>query len=168
MWGHSYSVDLSYSYGSMKKHLLIIFHSQKGHNEQLAKACLGGAELEPDVEIRFQKALDTKLEDVLWSDGIIIVTPEYFGNMSGAVKDFFDRTYYPAREQEINLPYALAICCENDGTGAERNIQTIATGYVLRKTLDTLIVKEKELDSELYKAEELGQTFAAGLALGIF
>ncbi len=152
----------------MKKHLLIIYHSQKGHNEQLAKACLKGAEQEPEVDIRFLRAFDTNLVDVLWSDGIIIVTPEYFGNMSGAVKDFFDRTYYPAHEQEIHLPYALMICCENDGTGAERNIQTIATGYILRKTLDTLIIKEKDLESSLDKAEELGQTFAAGLCMGIF
>ena len=42
-------------------------------------------------------------------DGLIIVTPEYFGTMSGAVKAFFDRTYYPAREQNIKLPFALII-----------------------------------------------------------
>lgn len=152
----------------MSKNLLIIYHSQKGHTEQLARACMQGAEQENDISIRFQRAFETYLEDILWADGLIIATPEYFGNMSGAVKDFFDRTYYPAREQDVNLPYALIICCDNDGTGAERNIQTIATSYVLRKSLDTVIIKEKDIPEEIEKATELGQTFAAGICLGIF
>jgi hypothetical protein len=27
--------------------------------------------------------------------------------MSGAIKDFFDRTFYPAQPYRLNLPYAL-------------------------------------------------------------
>jgi hypothetical protein len=88
--------------------------------------------------------------------------------MAGAIKDFFDRTYYPARDRNINLPYALIIGCGNDGTGAERGIETLDTGYVLKKTLETLIVKEDDLNKGLPKAQELGQTFAAGIDLGIF
>lgn len=152
----------------MKKHLLILFHSQGGNTEKLAQACFLGAQKEDEIEIRFKKAFDTTLEDVIWADGIIIGTPEYFGNMCGALKDFFDRTYYPARELGVNLPYALFICCENDGSGAERNVDTIASGYVLRKALNTLIIKEKDLESRLSELEEMGHTFAAGLALSIF
>jgi multimeric flavodoxin WrbA len=134
----------------------------------MAKACLLGAKKEEEIEIRYKKALETSLDDVIWADGIIIGTPEYFGNMCGALKDFFDRTYYPASELEINLPYALFICCENDGSGAERNVDTIASGYVLKKALNTLIIKEKDLESRLSELEEMGHTFAAGVALGIF
>jgi len=152
----------------MKKKLLIIYHTQSGNTEKLAEACFTGALKDFEVEVRIKKALGTTLQDVLMADALIIATPEYFGTMSGAMKDFFDRTYYPAREQNLNKPYALIISCENDGTGAERQIETIATGYVLRKTLDTLIVKESELEQRVSEAEELGQTFASGLALGIF
>jgi multimeric flavodoxin WrbA len=152
----------------VKKHLLILFHSQGGNTEKLAEACLLGAQKEEEVEIRYKKALDTSLDDVIWADGIIIGTPEYFGNMSGALKDFFDRTYYPARDLAINLPYALFICCENDGSGAERNVDTIASGYILKKALNTLIIKEKDLENRLSELDEMGNTFAAGLAMGIF
>lgn len=152
----------------MKKHLLILFHSQGGNTEKLAQACYIGAQKEEEIDIRYKRPVETSLEDVIWADGIIIGTPEYFGNMCGALKDFFDRTYYPARKLGINLPYTLFICCENDGSGAERNVDTIASGYILKKALNTLIIKEKDLKSRLSELEEMGNTFAAGLSMGIF
>lgn len=105
---------------------------------------------------------------MLWADGIVIGTPEYFGTMSGALKDFFDRTYDDAKKAEINKPYALIISAGNDGTGAERQVQSLTTSYTMKRVLDTIIVNETEFDSKLIDVEELGQTFAAGLALGIF
>lgn len=154
--------------GASQKNILLIYHSQSGHNEKMALACLEGVQREEGVHVRFLKASEATLSDVIWSDGILIQTPEYFGNMAGAIKDFFDRTYYPAREKEIVRPLALSICCDNDGTGAERNLLTIANGYVLQKQLGTLIVKEKDLEASLDLGRELGQTFAAGIVLGIF
>lgn len=88
--------------------------------------------------------------------------------MSGAVKDFFDRTYYPAREQNINLPFALIICCENEGEGTQRDIEKIAKGCRLRKSLEPLIMKDKEIETRINEAKEFGATFAAGIAMGIF
>lgn len=152
----------------MSAKILIIYHSQSGNNELLAQECLMGVKAEEGCEYNIKKAFDTHLEDVIWADGIILCTPEYFGNMSGAIKDFFDRTYYPAREIELVKPFALMICCENDGTGAERNIMTLANGYVLKKVLDTLIIKEKDLHESLEIVREQAQTFAAGLSMGIF
>lgn len=152
----------------MPTKILIIYHSQKGHTEQLAQACQRGANMESEVEVRLQKAFDSTLEDIIWADGVILATPEYFGYMCGALKDFFDRTYYPAKDLEINKPSALIISCESDGTNAERIVLGIASNYTLRKTLDTLISKDKDHEMDLLKASELGQTFAAGLIMGIF
>ncbi len=149
------------------KHLLFIYHSQSGHTEALIEKCKTGAAKE-EVEIRVVKALHAILEDMIWADGILLGTPENFGSMSGGLKNFFDRTYYPAREIGINKPYALLISCETDGSGTEQQIQSIAKGYVLKKALDTIIVKETEYNQKIAAIEELGQTFAAGLALGVF
>ncbi len=148
--------------------ILLIYHSQGGNTERLAKACLKGVKKESQVAVYFQRAFDTTLEDILKCDGLIILTPEYFGTMSGAMKDFFDRTYYPAREKEVNLPFALVVCCENDGEGAIRDVQKIASGYRLRKSLEPIIIKEKEIAAREHEVTELGQTFAAGLVMDIF
>ena len=147
---------------------LIVYHTQKGHNQKLAETCQKGILKETDAEVRMKKALDTGLDDVLWADAIVLVTPEYFGNMSGAMKDFFDRTYYPAKGRGVNIPYILMICCENDGSGTVRNIEAFTGSYAMRKALDHFIVYDEQLEERLPEAEELGQTFAAGVSMGIF
>ena len=150
------------------KHLLIIYHSQSGNTAHLAQAVLRGCQAEPDVETRLCKAFDANLEDLLWSDGLLFGTPENFGTMSGALKDFFDRTYYPAEPYELNLPYALFISAGNDGSGADREIDRIVSGYPMRKIAPALIAKGEISRDHLQQSEELGQTMAAGLAMGIF
>jgi multimeric flavodoxin WrbA len=152
----------------MYKNILLIYHTQGGHTKMLVDACGVGIRKEKDIVLQCKSAKNSTIEDVLWANGIIIATPEYFGYMSGAIKDFFDRTYYNARAKEVCLPYCLIVCCENDGTGAERNIETIAKGYVLKKHLDTLIIKEHEIKDRLEESSDFGQTFAAGLSMGIF
>lgn len=150
------------------KHLLIIYHSQSGNTESMARAVLAGAKEIEDIEIRFLKALDAGLDDLLWSDGLLIGTPENFGYMSGAVKDFFDRTYYPAQEKFTNKPYSIFISCENDGTGAVFNIQRIAKGYPLKQVIDPIICKGDASEDCLADCKEMGMTMAAGLSVGIY
>lgn len=151
----------------MKKQLLFIYHSQSGHTERLINRCALGASKEI-IDIKIIKALDATIEDVVGADGIIFGTPENFGTMSGGLKVFFDSTYDAARNLQLQKPFALIVSCETDGTGADRQVQTIATGYILKKVLETIIVKEAEHEQKMDAVEELGQTFAAGLLLGIF
>ena len=150
------------------KKLLIIYHSQSGNTAKLAQAVLSGAQQEPGTETRLKTAAEGTLDDLLWADGLLFGTPENFGYMSGILKDFFDRTYYPAEPYAINLPYALFISCENDGTGAVREIDRIVKGYPLRKVAEPIICKGEVSDEYCKQTEELGYSMAAGLALGIF
>ncbi len=150
------------------KHLLVIYHSQSGNTAQLAQAVVRGCQAEAGVETRLCKAFDAQLEDLLWAEGLLFGTPENFGTMSGALKDFFDRTYYPAEPYELNLPYALFISADNDGSGAVREIDRIASGYPLKKIAPPLIVKGEINRDHLQQSEEFGLSMAAGLAMGIF
>lgn len=150
------------------KHLLIVYHSQGGGTQRMADAVLAGAREEAEVETRRRRALEADLDDLLWADALIFGTPENFGYMSGALKDFFDRTFYPAQGKVDQLPYAVFVKCGNDGSGAVFNIDRIAKGYPLRKVADP-IVHQGDVDEDvLARCAELGQTLAAGLALGIF
>ncbi|MDG1081252.1 MAG: NAD(P)H-dependent oxidoreductase [Porticoccaceae bacterium] len=152
----------------MKKHLLIIYHTQSGNTGQMAEAVMRGSTQEADVETRLLNAFDADLKDLRWADGLLFGTPENFGTMSGALKDFFDRTYYPAEPFQLNLPYALFISAGNDGSGAVREIDRIAIGYPLRKINEPLIAKGDINQQHLEQCEEFGLAMAAGLSLGIF
>jgi hypothetical protein len=88
--------------------------------------------------------------------------------MSGAVKDFMDRTFYPVEGRVEGLPYAIYVSAGNDGTGAAGSIERIATGYRFRAIADPVIVVGAPDDAALARCRELGQTMAAGLAYGVF
>jgi len=150
------------------KHLLIIYHSQSGSTRKLAEAVLRGALLETDVETRLLRAMEATTEDLLWSDAIIFGTPETLGYMSGGLKDFFDRTFYPAEPFQLNIAYGIFVSAGNDGSGAIRQIQRIAKGYPLREVAEPIIVCGEVDGAGLQSCEELGNAMAAGLSLGIF
>jgi len=111
----------------MKK-LLIVFHSKTGGTYQMAQAAARGAESEPDVHIKFIHAAEAGPDELIESDGYIFATPENLAMMSGMMKDFFDRTYYPVLDRIVGRPYAMLICAGSDGGNAARQIERIAAG----------------------------------------
>ena len=101
-------------------------------------------------------------EDLLWADGVIFGTPENFGYMSGALKDFFDRTFYPCEGKTEGLPIAIFIGCGNDGTGALNAIRRITPGYRFREVAEPVIVRG-ELDEVGFR-DTVWEPFLAGNA----
>ncbi|MBA3904418.1 MAG: flavodoxin [Rhodocyclaceae bacterium] len=134
----------------------------------MAEAVLRGARREAETETVMKRAFDAGLDDLLACQGLIIGTPENFGTMSGAVKDFFDRTYYPAEGKTTGLPWAIFVSAGNDGTGAVTQIERIATGYGWKRVADPLIARHGVTDEDIGRCEELGEAMASGIALGVF
>lgn len=148
--------------------LLIIYHTQSGNTGRLAEAVELGAARRTDLTVKRQRAFDTTLQDLLDCQAVVFATAEYNGYMSGALKDFFDRTYEPACGHVTNRPYAIVISAGNDGTFAAQYIQRIARGYMLKLVADPIIVVGEVTDAAASSCEELGEVLAEGLALGIF
>lgn len=153
---------------SAARHLLIVYHTQTGHTRRMARAVLRGSRRVVEVETRLKMALWAGLDDLLWADGLLLGTPENFGYMSGALKNFLDRTYYPAQGQISGLPYAVFISAGNDGTGALTSIERIARGYPLKPVADPIIARGELTAEVLQRCEELGEMMASGVAWGIF
>ena len=162
------------------KQLLIVFHSKTGGTLQMAQAALRGAQSEPEVDVNLVHAAEAGPDDLLAADGYIFATPENLAMMSGMMKDFFDRTYYPVLERIVGRPYATLICAGSDGENAARQIQHIATGWRLKAIVEPIIVcthaqtpeailAPKQIgEFDLQRCEEIGATLAAGLVLGIY
>jgi multimeric flavodoxin WrbA len=161
------------------KTLLVVYHSATGGTQQMAQAAAHAAG-DPDITVRLLRAQETGADDVLAADGYIFATPENLASMAGAMKDFFDRTYYAALERINGRPYAALICAGSDGENAARQLNRIATGWRLRmiapplivcthaQTPDAIMAPKTICRDDLNRCAELGATMAAGLAAGIF
>lgn len=162
------------------KTLLIAYHSMTGGTEQMVQAAAEGAAAEAAVEVRLRRATQAGPRDVLEADGYLFATPENLASMAGLMKDFFDRTYYPALDRINGRPYTTLICAGSDGHNAARQVARIATGWRLRAIADPLIVCTHAQTPEailapkiigpndLKRCEELGAALAAGMAIGMF
>lgn len=150
------------------KRLLIVYHSRGGSTEALARAALRGAQREPDVDVGLRRAFDASLDDLLGCNALLIGSPENLGYMAGAIKDFFDRTFYPAQGKVDQLPYAVFVKAGNDGTNTVVQIERIARGYPFRKVADAVIVRGDATPDDIARVEDLAHGLAAGLAYGIF
>jgi len=150
------------------RRLLIVYHTQSGNTGRLADAAFSGAQRVQGVETVIKRAFDAGTDDLLACNGLLLGTPENFGYMSGALKDFFDRTYYPCEGKLTGLPYAIFVSAGNDGSGAVREIGRIANGYGWKAVADALIVRKAITDAALADAAELGEAMAAGVEMGIF
>ena len=150
-----------------EKKILIIYHSQSSKTKLLANCVLKGVNLETNVTTRFKLAFDSTLDDLLWADAVIFGTPENFGYMSGALKDFFDRTYEDAQPYQLTTPYAVFVSAGNDGTNAVREIDRIVKGYPLKKAFEPLIIKGEINNKDKKRCEELGQMVSISICQGI-
>ncbi|MEN9806350.1 MAG: hypothetical protein RL756_858 [Pseudomonadota bacterium] len=152
------------------KHLLIVHHTKTGNTGQLADAVYEGAR-DPEVTgviVRARLAQAADADDLRWAHGLVLGTPENFGYMSGALKDFFDRTFYETEGELAPLPYALFVSAGNDGTGAIREIRRIGNGYRFREVQPPVIVRGTPDAAGLARCRELGLALAAGLEAGIW
>jgi hypothetical protein len=155
-------------WGKRVKSLLIVYHSQSGTCASLARAAWGGARMETEVDVCVVRAWDAGTADLARCNGLMLVMAENSGALCGTMKDFLDRTFYAAIARGLVLPYALLISAGNDGRGAQRQAERILSGYPFRPVAESLILRGALTSAHKGASAELGQAFAAGLAMGIY
>lgn len=159
-------------------HLLIIYHTRTNGSLQMAEAASAAAEEEG--EVRLLRARDAGPDDLLEAGAYLFCGPENLAALSGEMKEFFDRCYYPVLGEIEGRGYAHMICAGSDGEGAARQLARIAKGWRLKEVQPPLIIctkaqseeailAEKTLtEDELAPCRELGQALRAGLEMGLF
>ena len=151
------------------KQLLIVAHAPSPNTLRLRAAAERGAD-HPDIDavsVVVKAPLDAGPDDVRACDAILLGTTENLGYMSGALKDFFDRSYYPVLEEKQGLPCALYIRAGLDGTGTRRAVESIVTGLRWRWVQEPLILHGEWQETFVEQVEELAMAMAAGLEAGI-
>ncbi len=152
------------------KTLLIVGHVPSPNTQVLRDAVERGAH-HPDiggVSVDARSPFDTEPDHVKRADAIVLGTTENLGYMSGALKDFFDRIYYPCLEETEAKPFALYVRAGMDGTGTMRAVDSITTGLRWKAVREHLLCRGEYQDRFETDCEELGMFMAAGLEAGVF
>lgn len=152
-----------------RKKLLIVAHAPSPNTLKLREAVEKGAchgDIE-NVDVKVLAPLDAGPDDVLDCHAIILGTTENLGYMSGALKDFFDRSYYPCLEKTQGLPFAYYIRAGHDGTGTQRAIESITTGLRWKRIQEPLLCRGEFQEAFPEQCQELGLYVAASLDAGL-
>lgn len=160
------------------RQLAIVWHSRTGAARAMAEAACaatGGI-----VPARLIPADSAQSADMIDAAAYLFICPENLGTVSGVMKEFLDRCYYPLLGRIEGRAYATAIAAGSDGEGAQRMLDRVAAGWRLRRVADPLIVNTraqtpmaiqapKVLDrTQLARCRALAAGLAAGIDLGIF
>ena len=161
--------------------LLMVYFSRTGGTRQMAEAAAAAATAAaPAVRVQLLTAPEAQPEQLLEAQGYLFACPENLASMAGAMKEFFDRCYYPVLDRIAGRSYACMVCAGSDGAGAVRQIERIATGWRLQAVAPAIIVNTAAQSpeaitapkhiaaSDIARCAELGATLAAGLELGIY
>ncbi|MBU8578653.1 flavodoxin family protein [Brevibacterium luteolum] len=143
--------------------VLLVHHSPSPATEKLAAAAREGLnmpELE-GVEVIERAALDATTEDVLSAAAYVLGTTANFGYISGALKHFFDTTYYDTREQTAGRPFSYWIHGGYDTTGAEKAMEAITTGFGWEKAFEPVTFTGEVGHEHLEQVTEMAATVAA-------
>lgn len=139
--------------------ILIVYHSLGGNTEAAAQAVKKGLESVEGIEIVMKKGFEADIDDLLSCEGVIFGSGDYFSYMAGALKDFFDRTFYPSRGKVEGKPY-FAFLTHGGGGKAIESIEKIAQSFNFKKVMDPILIKgkpDKEMEGKLFEA---GKKFA--------
>jgi hypothetical protein len=152
--------------------LLVVWHPVPPSIHALRDAVLAGvADAGDPLPVRSLAAPDAGPDDVDAARGLVLVTTENFGMVSGLVKDFLERIY-PWFEEVPNrnpgLPYLLISKGGNDGTGAVRDVTRIVTGLRWKEALPPIVIAGSVTDEQLARVREQAATLAAGVDAGVF
>jgi flavorubredoxin len=141
------------------KNILIIYHSQSGNTENMAKAIADGAKA-AGATVTLKKAADADVNDLLNCDLVAIGTPNYFSYMAGLVKDFFDRVWATVRGKMENKPYCVFGSYGGGGLPGIESVEKICNGLGMKKAFDSLGVQRTPTAENLKACKVLGKKLA--------
>jgi flavorubredoxin len=143
----------------MKK-VLVIYHSQTGNTEKMARAIADSAKA-AGAAVTLKKAVDAGIDDMLGCEVLVIGTPNYFSYMAGMVKDFFDRVWFTVRDKVGGKPYVVFGSYGGGGLPAIETVEKICEGLGMKKAADSLGIQRDPTGDGIKACQELGRKIAA-------
>lgn len=140
--------------------VLIVYHTLSGNTEMMAKAVAEGAESVTGTTVSLKKAFDTTLEDLLSCDGVAFGSADYFSYIAGALKDFFDRTFYPSQGKVTGKPCVVFGTGGGGGETVCGVLERMCKAFKLNKIADSVPAAGKPSAGILDECRALGKKLA--------
>ena len=125
----------------------------------MAQAFAEGAKSVQGTEVVIKKAFEATLEDLLACDAVAFGSADYFSYIAGALKDFFDRTYYPSQGKVAGKPYA-AFATGGGGDTALAVLDRLCSSFKFRKAAEGVAAVMSPSSEALAKCKEAGKKLA--------
>ncbi len=139
--------------------VLIIYHSQSGNTESMAKAVAAGAS-SAGATVVLKRASEANSEDIIACDVVAFGTPNYFGYMAGMVKDYFDRVWATVRDKMADKPYVTFGSKGGGGAQSLESVERICDGLKMTRIAEAVMATRKPSDESLAECRELGKRLA--------
>lgn len=137
--------------------VLIVYHSLSGNTKAAAELVAEGVASVEGAEANALEAPIAKVGDLLECDTLAIGTPDYFSYMAGAVKDFFDRTFYPTQGKVTDKPVGIFVTHGGGGKAVE-SVKEICRTFKFRLASRPVLVKDQPDEKSAEELRELGRT----------
>ena len=139
--------------------LLIVYHTQSGNTQALAKAIEEGAR-KGGAEVICKLAAEVEEKDFLWADIFAFGSPDYFSYMAGVLKDVFDRVFYQVRDKLKGKPFGVFVTHGGGGTPAAESIRKLVSNSGLKERIEPLLVQGRPDEEGLEEGREFGRKLA--------
>lgn len=149
--------------------VLIVYDSKTGNTEAMALAVSKGAEQISNTEVTVKKAEQTKLDDLLAADAIIMGSPTYYGQMSAKLKALIDESV-KVHEKLAGKVGAAFTSAGGTASGAETTLLSIVQamlihGMIIQGRADDkhygVAVQGSPKKKDLEYLEDLGKNVAS-------
>lgn len=107
--------------------VLILYFSQTGHTEKMAKYVAEGVREIPGIELRLKSIASAGSQDIHWCDGLALGSPTHLGTVAAEMKKFWENIT-PGDWQRIDGKFGCAFSSQGGwGGGAELTCQALMT-----------------------------------------
>lgn len=129
--------------------VLIVYDTVTGNTEKMAFAVSEGVKQVDGVEVDIRRVEKASVDDLLNADGIIFGCPTYFGQISGKLKSFIDRSerIHHKLEGKVGAAFTSAAFA-----GAETTLLSIIEAFLIHG----MIIQGRSSD-KYYGSTSIGQ-----------
>lgn len=139
--------------------VLILYYSRTGRTETLAKAVAEGVNSVKGATAKIKRVDYATVEDLIFCDAVAFGSPNYFGYMSGLMKDFFDRAW-SIREKITGKPAAAFTSGGGSSSSALLSLERMIEAFRMEKVCDGVVSSGTPTEYILEKCRKLGQALA--------